>query len=243
MLLIVSAAAAQETFYPVTSDCGFVANQTTPVYTDRNLTRVHVIVNAIPSGASYPVVEIYDDAALLLADFETSFWVSTENGTIFGDYCEVSTLYTAETLASTRLWSEPDVVTGQVLSWLTEGVTVDVKGSAVVGRIRYDSLQTGTWYPVSFGNDSGWVWSERLDVDTTRAPISAFALEDARVWSEPDVSMGTRLLSLNVNDAVEIIGGPVTGRLRFDGTTSGIWYQVSVNGVIGWVWENRLRFE
>ena len=247
LLSTFAVAAAQDYEDYATGVCWFVADETTPVYADRDLTNIQLIVKSIPVGSSYPVVDIFDNRALLQADFETGFWVLIEKGTIFGDYCEVSTLYTAELVTKAHLWSHPDIVSGQVIGSLAQGTTVSVVGGAAVGRIRYDSLQTGIWYPVRVDNSSGWVWAGRLDFDTaapeTDAFADAFARKNARLWSEPDVVNGTRLLDIRLNNSVDIVGGPVTGRIRFDDETPGVWYQVDVNGILGWVWQDRLRFE
>jgi hypothetical protein len=121
---------------------------------------------------------------------------------------------------------------------------VTITGGAVEGRIRFDTVETGAWYPVLYGDVSGWVWSERLDFDAL-PPIEtdeAIALENARIWSYPDVTIGAIHHNLPQRAVVEIIGGPVTGRIRLDTSAIGVWYQVRYGTVTGWVWEERLRF-
>jgi hypothetical protein len=68
-------------------------------------------------------------------------------------------------------------------------------------------------------------------------------LEDARIWTQPDVTVGSVYLTLSIGDSVNIINGPVLGRISLDQNISGLWWEVSdiPNGdSLGWIWEDRI---
>lgn len=72
---------------------------------------------------------------------------------------------------------------------------------------------------------------------------TATARDNARVWSEPDVTVGQVLLTLVPGSEVTIIGGPVLGTIRADTGEQDNWYQISQEstGAVGWVWVDRLN--
>jgi len=63
-----------------------------------------------------------------------------------------------------HLWTAPDVIDGQFASFLAEGTPVTIFSEGIVGRIRVDSEEIGTWYYVETtqGILSGWIWEGRL---------------------------------------------------------------------------------
>lgn len=70
----------------------------------------------------------------------------------------------------------------------------------------------------------------------------ATALDNARVWTEPDAAVGQMVGLLDVGTDVGIIEGPVQGRLQIESDLQGNWYKVQRGDIVGWVWEERLLF-
>lgn len=154
----------------------------------------------------------------------------------------------AMALENARLWSEPDVTLGTVTSDLAVGTVVTIQGQPQLGRIRTDTDDMGYWYLVTVEGTSttGWIWSERLTANTT-APINgtqATALENARLWTQPDVRTGTVITDLSVGTVVTVEAGPELGRIRTDTDDLGHWYYVRIDGTntAGWIWSPRLNF-
>lgn len=88
-------------------------------------------------------------------------------------------------------------------------------------------------------------------VDGTRGTYSghcegtlplASALENARVWTEPNAVTGQAITALELGIEVGIIEGPVQGLLRADSDLQGDWYKIKRGELEGWVWEERLLF-
>lgn len=234
---------AQTHVNPVTSECWFTALQDIPTYNDSAFVQRHA-TQVMLVGTSLRVTQADGDALLVVIDHAMGFWVDGRLGRLSGE-CDDIAQITATLLTNAWVWSFPDVTQGEIAFALAEGTTVSITGGHVLGRIRYDTLETDVWYPIRYGDQIGWMWAGRLDItDTTLPDADAFALDNARMWSQPDVNTGEVLQDLPVNTPLDIIGGPVVGRIRYDDTTvTGVWYQVMVDGVIGWIWENRLRFE
>jgi hypothetical protein len=69
----------------------------------------------------------------------------------------------------------------------------------------------------------------------------ASALDNARVWTEPNAAIGQTLGVLEAGFEVGIVEGPVQGRLQTDSDVQGNWYKVQRGEMVGWVWEDRLR--
>ena len=71
------------------------------------------------------------------------------------------------------------------------------------------------------------------------------ARENTRLWSDPDVEMGSLVSSVDPGAIVEVVDGPVWGSIRRDIDFSGWWWLVKVvdsnNSQKGWVWEARLE--
>jgi hypothetical protein len=70
----------------------------------------------------------------------------------------------AYTRANARLWSQPDVHSGQLLTTLDEWIAVTVLDGPAPGPIRFDTAEQGDWLQVRVRdtNETGWVWAERL---------------------------------------------------------------------------------
>lgn len=174
-------------------------------------------------------------------------WVSAGAGAVSGNCAALPSeppASTATARANARVWSAPDVHSGTVLATLTPGSAVTITAGPVRGPISYSSDVQGDWYQISQGDLTGWVWSERL---SPSAPPPAYqravALENARVWSYPDVQQGAVVAALAPGAALDIVAGPVAGPIRYDTPAVGQWYQVSQGGsVLGWVWSGRLSF-
>ena len=72
----------------------------------------------------------------------------------------------ATVLDNTRLWTQPDVKTGQIITTLMTGSDVNIIGEAITGSIQLDSDLQGTWYPIQQGGTTGWVYEGRLNIDS-----------------------------------------------------------------------------
>ncbi len=212
--------------------CLYSAAVAVPAFLDEQMT---MPFGNIPAQQSLPVVEQTAAAHYLLLDHATGAWVSAGSGSLSGG-CVTRNVYA---LANARLWSQPDVKNGQLLATLQPGSSVNIIGNPVPGPIRFDTADTGLWYPVKQGTLSGWIWAERL-TDYPQPADGPTALANARVWSQPDVRSGQLLTTLPVGQNVTILGGPVLGAIRFDTPTQGNWYQVQANNITGWVWSERL---
>lgn len=68
----------------------------------------------------------------------------------------------------------------------------------------------------------------------------ATALDNARVWTQPDAVAGEIITTLENGAQVRILGDPIVGNIQED--ISGDWYEVSIGFIIGWVWSDRLEF-
>lgn len=229
---------------PITSNCWFTANQDTTGYQDETLTTQHPAMSTMDAGISFQVTDVSGSAVLLAVDHAMGFWVNIAMGILSGDCSGINAYQPNQVrvLANTRLWSQPNVITGSVIRDIAQGATVTITGGTVIGRIQYSSNVTGIWYPVTLDSQSGWIWAERLDFVSSPVPVTeAFALENTRVWTQPDVISGSLIAEVPINSTITIVGGPTVGSIQYNGLT-GVWYQVEVNNQIGWVWEHRLDF-
>ena len=244
LALLLPLSAAQTHINPLSSDCWFTPVTELPTYNDLALSQPHLGQASLQAGRSLAVLEIADAATLVALDHARGFWVATDGG-VFSGFCETVTdgpINTMQVLANTRLWSQPSVTAGIVLAELPTGASVTILSGAVWGPIRYDSSQVDFWYPVQAGSQVGWIWSGRLDFNNSLPEADAVALGNTRLWSQPDVVTGAVMLSVRLGAPLEIIGGPVSGRIRSDSLETGVWYQVRVEQRVGWVWAERLQF-
>jgi WD40 repeat protein len=69
------------------------------------------------------------------------------------------------------------------------------------------------------------------------------ALDNARLWSLPDVTQGEVIVQPPAGQALYVLGGPVEGWIRADKSNSGWFWKVSTsaNGENpGWIWQSRI---
>ncbi len=111
--------------------------------------------------------------------------------------------------------------TGQVVGVLEAGMDVGVSEGPVEGAVLADGTLQGNWYHIYRGDLDGWVWEDRLHFGRTfsaslpRVAI-ATALDNARIWSEPDVRTGQIITTLMAGERVSITGVSVAGAIRAD---------------------------
>ena len=75
------------------------------------------------------------------------------------------------------------------------------------------------------------------------AQAVATTLENARVWSGPDVLGNSEATDLPVGTQLVILDGPMRGNIRLDANIQGDWYEVrrlDETTVLGWIWAERL---
>jgi hypothetical protein len=73
----------------------------------------------------------------------------------------------ATALENARVWTEPSVQTGSVITRLDPGTEVVLIGEPVRGPIILDSDDEGDWYHVRLPNEAepiGWMWADRLNL-------------------------------------------------------------------------------
>lgn len=63
-----------------------------------------------------------------------------------------------------RLWSEPSVITGHMVSTIAPNEVVQIISGPTWGRIRQDIDASGWWWEVSVDAIGlrGWLWQDRL---------------------------------------------------------------------------------
>lgn len=233
------------TDYP--SICFFTPVETMPVFNDPALTEQHPVFG-LQSGQDYPVV--YEDASSLFAyiDDASGGWVSSDTGFLSGACDSLPTPgsypQTAIALENARLWSQPDVGIGDIIADVAPGTILQVISGPVQGPIRLDTDDLGLWFYIIDGEQSGWLWEARLEFEEIISDDggSAQTLDDARLWSLPDVHQGRLIGFINPGSSVRVLEGRVVGPIRFDTTDTGNWYFVEVGTVRGWMWEGRLNF-
>jgi Tol biopolymer transport system component/serine/threonine protein kinase len=64
--------------------------------------------------------------------------------------------------------------------------------------------------------------------------------ENARLWSQPDVTAATTASELDAGVSLAVLTGPSWGRVRLDIDYSGWWWQVAADGAQGWIWQSRI---
>lgn len=68
----------------------------------------------------------------------------------------------------------------------------------------------------------------------------ATALDNARVWTQPDATAGDVITTLPIGAQVGVLSDPIVGNVQTD--VVGDWVQVVRGDVVGWVWVERLTF-
>lgn len=101
-------------------------------------------------------------------------WVQVVRGDVIGwmwvDRLEFGRIFTARqpiirravTGDNARIWSAPDAKTGQVTMTVMAGLNIYITGEPVTGNIQLDTDLQGTWYPVQFGGNAGWMYKSRI---------------------------------------------------------------------------------
>ena len=206
-------------------------------------------MGTLSPGTEIPVSQEYAGRYYVLLDSARGAWTDGVGGDFSGrctDLMPGLPTNAAITTSETRIWTEPNVAIGQVVTTLDSGVAVNIVSPPVPGQILYDSDVIGIWYRISVGDGSsgpvGWVWSARLlTMATPQTPVrTGITLDNARLWSAPDVRQGGVILDVTPGTVVTIIAGPVSGPIRYDNFTTGNWYQIHTDGFTGWIWEGRL---
>jgi dipeptidyl aminopeptidase/acylaminoacyl peptidase len=91
-------------------------------------------------------------------------------------------------------------------------------------------------------------WSAASRPQTTTAVACDLAIGDlvttgpaARFWSYPDVNVGSVATSIRQGAPLTVIDGPVLGRIQYDSTEAGWWWQLETQFEDrGWLWQERL---
>lgn len=204
----------------------------------------------LPAG-TYVVTETGTTSHFVQFDHAYGGWIAASAGTLSGacggPVPPVSG--TATALAEARVWSLPDVQSGEVLYTLDAGTLVLITGEAVRGPIRFDTADQGDWYPVVVtGLLPGWVWAGRLDFGpagpgpypTPTNPQVVTAQANTRLWTAPDVQRGQVTVWVTEGARLTVISGPVRGPIRYDTADQGDWYYVTWGEITGWVWAGRI---
>jgi hypothetical protein len=234
-----------ETIEPAAAqdDCTFTGTlDVTPLYT-APLTDPTQQADTILSGVSYPVTLRAYEHFYIELDNAHGGWVDRRSGITEGA-CD------AVPLDETPLTDYPTVcaVTLGAETTLYAGSALAVEKDAIPAGVYVVTMRTDTAYNVRLGHAyGGWIASSdgQLKPNCDRVPPepyrTATALDNARVWSAPDVASGSALYTLEPGQRVLVVAGPVRGPIRFDTDDQGDWYQVYVDGqASGWVWSERL---
>lgn len=225
---------------------------TREVYTFTDQTR-QTQMDLLPANTSLPITQFGVASFYVLLDSARGGWLSDDAGVITGD-CERVPQAGASNLvitnAETNVWSQPDVTIGDIVQTLDANTQLMLVSPPVRGAIRVDTDDVGEWYFVALNNQSspiGWVWIGRLEfVDLDDLPtgdMTATALNNARLWSLPDVRSGVVIAPITYGTQLTVIGDSVQGAIRYDTDDLGEWYQVRVGALIGWIWAGRLQFD
>lgn len=225
--------------------CTLTAASPIPFFDDAALS----LSNGALDPGTYVVTRRTEDALFVRLDHAMGGYVFTSAGTLSAacDDLLVEHPPLATAGPNARVWSAPNVGLGHILATLSEGSQVVILDGPVRGRIRTDSDAQGEWFQVQSSDQVvGWVWSERLVFDAPLPPPSgdplAVALENARLWSAPNVHMGLIVAYLDAGDSLHVLAGPVSGPIRYDIDAQGEWYYVrpADGPFAGWIWAGRM---
>lgn len=227
--------------------CTYTITETLTGYSDRELTQVHGGFGSYPAG-TYAVVVLHENAIELEGSGDMSGgYVEANRGTLNG-HCD-GTLQLATVLDNARLWTEPDVITGEIISTLNIGTEVGIISEPVRGRLQYASDLMGDWVEVRTGSTvTGWIWIERLELGKPFTAPSllpknqATVTENTRIWSEPNAKIGEILTTLPTGAKIKITGGAQIGFIQLESDLQGAWYPVTYGETTGWVYEGRINF-
>lgn len=134
------------------------------------------ILTTLPAGTTLGIAEgpvnapIRTDSDVMgdwyrVKSFEILGWAWVGNlrfGRTFS--APLDALGQAEVLEGANLWTEPDATSGDLVTTLFGGSTINITGDPVTGPIRADGSADGQWYPVQQGGTAGWVWAGRLSM-------------------------------------------------------------------------------
>lgn len=225
---------------------------TREVYTFADQTR-QTQMDLLPANTSLPITQVGASGYYVLIDAARGGWLSDDAGTITGD-CDylpqAGTSNLVITNAETNVWSQPDVTIGEIVETLDANTQLMLVSPPTLGAIRLDTDDVGEWYYVALNQATppmGWVWVGRLDFitpdDLPTGNMTATVLENARLWSLPDVRSGVIIAPISNGASVTIIGDSVQGSIRYDTNDLGDWYPIRVGSLVGWIWAGRLQFD
>jgi len=170
--------------------------------------------------------------------------VELNKGQLSG-FCE-GILQLAYARENARLWTQPNVLIGEVITTLEETTQVGIISEQVMGNIQADVI--GEWVQIQQGELVGWIWLDRLDMGrlfTTQQPMIATAMigENMRLWSAPDAQVGEVIMELPSNRRIVITGDAVQGNIQLDSDLQGTWYPVQFGATVGWAYANGLTLD
>lgn len=227
--------------------CTYTTAEAITGYGDRDLSTVHPGFGEILAG-TYGVVSILDKAIELEGSTAMSgAYVDVNSGKLEG-HC-FGTMQLATTLDNARLWTEPDVTSGEIITTLDVGTIVGIMGEPISGRLQYDSDLMGDWVEVRTGSmETGWIWIERLSLDSTftapniASPNQATVTDNARLWTEPNAKVGEIIMTVPTGASITITGATQIGFIQYATDLQGAWYPVNYDGATGWIYEGRINF-
>lgn len=233
---------ASHTLFPTL--CFYTTTEMQEGYQNPELTDSHPGHQTV--GTRTYTIVAWNEQALELAGSGamSGAWIERGDGT-FSGHCD-GTLQLARVGDNARLWTAPDVTTGEMMLSLEAESEVSVLEDPVLGIVVAESSLQGSWYRINYRGSMGWIWEDRLTFGrtfTTPQPVTAraTALADARVWSQPDITTGAVITTLLEDSEVNVIGQPVEGIIHQDTGALGIWYPVQQGGTTGWVYGERLE--
>ena len=226
--------------------CTLTSTERTSLFNDSALIQAKSQLDA----GTYVVTQQTGGAYYVRLGHAFGGWVLSSAGSLSGacDTIPPVSGLTAWALADARVWSAPDVKTGEVAGTLVENSLVVIVAGPVRGPIRFDTNDEGDWYQVAqSGQVIGWVWDARLDFADPPAPPppavqTAITQPNARLWTQPNVKSGSIQAYVPDGLRVTILTGPVMGPIRYDTADLGEWYYVLPDGgfLPGWIWAGRL---
>lgn len=187
----------------------------------------------------------YDALIYVTLDTTSGGWVDQRSGTLTGacddlpldntPLIDYPTICTAAVSQAVPFFDDAQLFTPKPFD-LQPGTYVVTRRSAASVFVRLDHAMGG-WTALS-----AITLGPACSTVMQAAPFQAVALDNARLWTQPNVQTGARLLDLPSGTGVVILAGPVEGPIRYDTADVGDWYQVAYNGQSGWVWSARLDF-
>jgi len=194
---------------------------------------------------SVAVVSIHDEKVQLSGSVSQAGPLMHINDGELSGFCE-GTIQLAYARENARVWTQPNVLTGEVLLILEETTQVGIISERIRGNIQADMI--GEWVQIQHGELVGWIWLDRLDMGryfTTQQPIVATAMigENMRLWSAPDAQVGEVIMELPSNRRIIITGDAIQGNIQFHSDLQGTWYPVQFGATVGWAYATGLIFD